>query len=479
MSTEQEKRLHRCCFSGHRPEKLNEPEAYIKQWLSAQIDSAIAAGYTTFISGCAMGVDIWAAQIVFQKKQQNPSLRLIAATPWPGFSNKWSIDWQVQYSELLKNADLIVPVSNHYHKSVFQQRNEWMVDHSNRVIAYFNGAPGGTKNTIDYATSKGIEVVTNNPNYEPKQKKERRTNAKAEKLSYPENLITDIGLKAIFGTNEYTPLNDDQLKGLQKAIESIRPREQEALRIRYEQQETLQVVGDHFSFSRERARQIIVKALRKLRSPLRLEYIKEGYEAAELRRKLQCAADLKKNLSAHLKKYPQATEEDIVKFVFQGMLGVGHLVSSHQKTLNYIIQEMNSIQADDKEQLIEKLSTFWVRMNLRAAKAREMRPTEIEMLTYYSAKYNPVSFNRQNVYNFCMKLDGIDREKMKVAAEKVLDENWLPSHSDQYRNAYHPAYRVVYKDYKKLYSLKDLEEDSDENDQETSSGIDQSGGENL
>ena len=146
------------------------------------------------------------------------------------------------------------------------------------------------------------------------------------------------------------------------------------------------------------------------------------------------------------------------------MLGVGHLVSSHQKTLAYIAQEMDSIQADDKEPLIEKLSTFWARMNLRAAKAREMRPTEIEILTYYSAKYNPVSFTRQNVYNFCMKLEGINREKMKAAAEKVLDESWLPSHSEQYRNAYHPAYRVVYKDYKKIYSLKDLEdeEDSDE-----------------
>ena len=140
--TEQEKRLHRCCFSGHRPEKLNNPEADIKQWLSVQIDNAIAAGYTTFISGCAMGVDIWAGQIVLQKKVQNPALHLIAATPWPGFSNKWSVEWQVQYSELLKNADLIVPVCNHYHKGVFQQRNEWMVDHSNRVIAYFNGAPG-------------------------------------------------------------------------------------------------------------------------------------------------------------------------------------------------------------------------------------------------------------------------------------------------------------------------------------------------
>ena len=476
MLTEQEKRLHRCCFSGHRPEKLDEPEEAVKQWLEQQIDKAIADGYRTFISGCAMGVDIWAGQIVLRKKAKNAEIRLIAATPWPGFSNKWHIDWQVQYSDLLKNADLIIPVCNHYHKGVFQQRNEWMVDHSNRVIAYFNGAPGGTKNTIDYAANKGIEVVTNNPNYEPKQKKERRASSKAEKLSYPENLITDIGLEAVFGVNEYTPLNDDQMKGLQKAIESIRPREQEALRVRYEQQGTLQVVGDHFSFSRERARQILVKALRKLRNPLRLDYIKEGYEAAELRRKLQCAEDLKKNLATHLKKHPLATEEDVVKFVFQGMLGIGHLISSHQKTLAYIAHEMDSIQADDKEPLIEKLSTFWVRINLRAAKAREMRPTEIEMLAYYSAKYNPVSFTRQNVYNFCMKLNGIDQEKMKPAAEKVLDENWLPSHSEQYRNAYHPAYRVVYKDYKKIYSLRDLEEEEantnnqeEANDQETPS----------
>lgn len=175
MATEEEKRLHRCCFSGHRPEKLDESEENVKKWLSEQIDSAIAAGYTTFISGCAMGVDIWAGQIVLQRKAVNPSLHLIAATPWPGFSNRWSIDWQAQYSDLLKNADLVVPVCNHYHKGVFQQRNEWMVNHSNRVIAYFNGAPGGTKNTIDYAVGKGIQVITNNPNYEPKPRRKRKS----------------------------------------------------------------------------------------------------------------------------------------------------------------------------------------------------------------------------------------------------------------------------------------------------------------
>ena len=38
--------------------------------------------------------------------------------------------------------------------------------------------------------------------------------------------------------------------------------------------------------------------------------------------------EIKENLRKHLEAHPQATEEDAVKFVFQGMLGVGHLVAS-------------------------------------------------------------------------------------------------------------------------------------------------------
>ena len=33
MASEEEKRLHRCCFSGHRPEKLDEPEEQVKALL--------------------------------------------------------------------------------------------------------------------------------------------------------------------------------------------------------------------------------------------------------------------------------------------------------------------------------------------------------------------------------------------------------------------------------------------------------------
>ena len=59
---------------------------------------------------------------------------------------------------MLDNADLVRVITSGYHAGVYQIRNEWMVNHSARVIAVFNGQPSGTKNTIDYAKNQGIPV---------------------------------------------------------------------------------------------------------------------------------------------------------------------------------------------------------------------------------------------------------------------------------------------------------------------------------
>lgn len=106
MATEAEMRLHRVCFTGHRPEKLNVPEEAVMKGLEAEIDRAISDGYTTFISGMARGVDIWAAEIVLDKKKHYPELKLICALPFDGFERSWSGDWQKIYHEILKKADV-------------------------------------------------------------------------------------------------------------------------------------------------------------------------------------------------------------------------------------------------------------------------------------------------------------------------------------------------------------------------------------
>lgn len=158
--TESEKRTHRCCFTGHRPEKLSIPESKVKAALQKEIRLAIADGINVFITGMAPGVDIWVAEIVLElRKKEELSLKLIAASPHPGFENRWSIEWQKRYAAVMAKADFIKEVCSHYSRGCYQIRNEWMVDHSARVIAVWNGRPSGTKNTIVYAKRKGVPVI--------------------------------------------------------------------------------------------------------------------------------------------------------------------------------------------------------------------------------------------------------------------------------------------------------------------------------
>lgn len=156
--TEAEKRQHRVCFTGHRPEKLTMPERIVQRELEKEICLAVAEGKNVFISGMARGVDLWAAEIVLKLRAKNPEIKLICACPFEGFENGWNADAREQYRSILGKADLVRFVCPKYSRSCFQIRNEWMVNHAARVIAVFNGTPSGTKNTVDYANKIGVPV---------------------------------------------------------------------------------------------------------------------------------------------------------------------------------------------------------------------------------------------------------------------------------------------------------------------------------
>ena len=93
MASEADLRLHRCCFTGHRPEKLNTSEKEVKAALRKQIDQAVHDGFTVFITGMARGVDLWAAEIVLDLRKRNKEIRLICAIPHEGFEARWSPSW--------------------------------------------------------------------------------------------------------------------------------------------------------------------------------------------------------------------------------------------------------------------------------------------------------------------------------------------------------------------------------------------------
>ena len=127
MSTETELRKHRCCFTGHRPEKLNRTERAIKSDLKKEIKLAIKDGYTVYLTGMARGTDLWAAEIVLALRKRNKDLKLICAVPYEGFELRWSEQWQTLYRQVLAEADLVKVIGKGYHPGIFQIRNEWMV----------------------------------------------------------------------------------------------------------------------------------------------------------------------------------------------------------------------------------------------------------------------------------------------------------------------------------------------------------------
>lgn len=150
--------LNTCCFTGHRPEKLSIREKEIKAALQIEIQTAIADSITTFISGMARGVDLWAAQLVLEFKKVSPNIKLLCAVPYEGFERKWSPLWRQQYYGVMAAADYVKIFNPSFTYTSFQERNRWMVDHSDCVIAVYNGERGGTHNTIEYAKQQKVRV---------------------------------------------------------------------------------------------------------------------------------------------------------------------------------------------------------------------------------------------------------------------------------------------------------------------------------
>lgn len=155
---EEEMRKRRCAFTGHRPEKINRSVSEIKEALRYSICQSIEAGFSVFITGMARGVDLWAAEIVLDLRRKQ-DIKLICAVPFEGFETQWSSEWQKIYRSVLYRADFVYVVGQNYSNDIFFRRNMWMVNHAKRIIAVYDGTPGGTRNTIAYAHKANIEVI--------------------------------------------------------------------------------------------------------------------------------------------------------------------------------------------------------------------------------------------------------------------------------------------------------------------------------
>ena len=164
--------LDNCCaFTGHRPYKFpwryDESDSRcvaLKTALTEQITALMKAGITDFFSGCADGVDCWAALIVLGLRKENPALKLHCILPCEGQADRWSDSAQERYHLILEQADSVEYVSREYYNGCMLDRNHRLVESAGVLLAVYNGERrGGTAATVRYARRLGRRVVILDP----------------------------------------------------------------------------------------------------------------------------------------------------------------------------------------------------------------------------------------------------------------------------------------------------------------------------
>lgn len=162
---------------------------------------------------------------------------------------------------------------------------------------------------------------------------------------------------------------------------------------------------------------------------------------------------MKTILLTHAARYPLMEPRDAVKLIYQNEFGGGHLIRDERKCLEFLRAEYESISQDPAGALLEDIGNGLCRANLAALDAHGISPEELGAVFIRSA-----GIHRGSMASFLEKLEllkGLTREGCMPFSEKALnsylteyEQAGFPpvSHSDTYRNAYHPAYRVVLKD---------------------------------
>jgi uncharacterized phage-like protein YoqJ len=156
------------CFSGHRPMNLpgngrwvDNRTKIIKSMLYFKIYTSVQEGYINFITGLARGIDLWSAMIVLELQSQHPNLSLICVKPTENHGENFKGEDRYMLDYALYHAAKIVCTSPYYHANCYKIRNQYMVDHSSKLIAVVNNYASGTGQTIKYAEKKGkvIEII--------------------------------------------------------------------------------------------------------------------------------------------------------------------------------------------------------------------------------------------------------------------------------------------------------------------------------
>lgn len=166
-----------CAITGHRPTrfkwKYNEASTgckRLKKQLHDQFVLLYEQGIRRFYVGGALGVDMWAGEILLRMKEQPGygDIELVVALPFEGHDVAWDTRSRNRLRFLIEHSaeTVVVGTTAEPPAVCYKRRNYYMVDHADCLLAVYDNnrsIRSGTGMTVNYAKSRELPITLIHP----------------------------------------------------------------------------------------------------------------------------------------------------------------------------------------------------------------------------------------------------------------------------------------------------------------------------
>ncbi|HZH62635.1 MAG TPA: DUF1273 domain-containing protein [Metabacillus sp.] len=130
---------------------------YIKKAIEKSLLDFLDEGLEWVLISGQMGVELWAAEVVFELQLHFPELKLAILTPFLNQESKWNEINQEYYEFIISQADFVDSITKREYESPlqFRQKNQFLVDKSDGLLlVYDEEKEGSPKFLLEVAKKK-------------------------------------------------------------------------------------------------------------------------------------------------------------------------------------------------------------------------------------------------------------------------------------------------------------------------------------
>ena len=151
--------------TGHRPKKLYGYNLYDPRWIQLAkimrrylLRKEREKGCLECVSGMALGVDQLFALVALKLRDDGHAVKVLCALPCRDQNKAWKDD--LWWRDIMRRADERFFVHDGlYTRSCMTDRNKWMADRADEILAVWDGSCGGTGHCVKYALEKNVPVI--------------------------------------------------------------------------------------------------------------------------------------------------------------------------------------------------------------------------------------------------------------------------------------------------------------------------------